>query len=355
MINTSFSNHSNTFSTTTSKETTMNNTARHSAAIFFSSLENMIKSIRIPGIDPKNLESNLNRLRNQELNLIITGPTGCGKSSTINALFNTDSGNMEEVAKVGVGVDPETMDIAKYRIGNLVIWDTPGLGDGKEADLRHAKRIIDKLYERDHNGKLLIDLVLVILDGSSRDLGTSYELINKVIIPNLGENKEQRILVAINQADLAMKGRHWDYENNRPDPVLVQFLEDKCESVRRRIHEGTGLDIMPIYYSAGCKEEGQMQERPYNLAKLMYFILEHVPAEKRIVATLNANQDTKMWSDNDSPEYGKKILKKAADGVTVGMGAAALGGTIGSIFGPVGTAIGAGLGAIFGFCCGFFG
>ena len=35
---------------------------------------------------------------------MITGATGSGKSSTINALFNM------EVAKVGVGVNPETMD-----------------------------------------------------------------------------------------------------------------------------------------------------------------------------------------------------------------------------------------------------
>ena len=53
-------------------------------------------------------------LKEQKINLMITGATGCGKSSTINALFNT------EVARVGVGVDPETMDITKYDLDNLV-------------------------------------------------------------------------------------------------------------------------------------------------------------------------------------------------------------------------------------------
>lgn len=57
---------------------------------------------------------------------------------------------------------------------------------------------------------------MVILDGSSRDLGTSYELINKVIIPNLGEDKS-RLLIAINQADQAMKGRNWNEETNQPE------------------------------------------------------------------------------------------------------------------------------------------
>lgn len=118
--------------------------------------------------------------------MLITGATGSGKSSTINALFGTDT------AKVGMGVDPETMDIQKYELDNLVLWDSPGLGDGKEKDQRHAKGIIKKLNELDKDGRPLIDLVLVILDGGSRDLGTSYELINQVIIPNLGERAQER-------------------------------------------------------------------------------------------------------------------------------------------------------------------
>ena len=31
---------------------------------------------------------NLNRIKNKKTNIMITGATGCGKSSTINALFN---------------------------------------------------------------------------------------------------------------------------------------------------------------------------------------------------------------------------------------------------------------------------
>ena len=55
----------------------------------------------------------------------------------------------------------------------------------------------------------IIDLVLVLLDGGSWDLGTSYELINDVIINTLkksGEGCTDRLLVAINQCDMVMKG-----------------------------------------------------------------------------------------------------------------------------------------------------
>ena len=107
-------------------------------------LDDIIKNI---GDDPSLAEhdkntviKNLARLKETKVNILITGATGCGKSSTINALFDA------EKAKVGQGADPETMDIAKYELSNIVLFDSPGLGDGKEADQRHSKNIMDKLY-----------------------------------------------------------------------------------------------------------------------------------------------------------------------------------------------------------------
>ncbi len=204
-------------------------------------VETLIKGASVAERVRNEVRRKWRELKNQKLNVMVTGATGSGKSSTINSLFNMGSAKAVEVAHVGTTPDPETMTITKYEVGNLTLWDSPGLGDGKEADIRHAHDIIDKLNERDHDGNYLIDLVLVVLDGSTRDLGTSFELINHVIIPNLGDNQEQRILVAINQADAAMGGRHWNYDENKPDAILAKFLDEKCESVRRRIYEGTGV------------------------------------------------------------------------------------------------------------------
>ena len=312
-------------------------------------MESDIMNANIPDVEKNKLMKNFLKLKEQKINLMITGATGCGKSSTINALFNA------EKAKVGVGVDPETMDIQKYELENLILWDSPGLGDGKEADNRHAKNIIKKLNERDENGNLLIDLVLVILDGSSRDLGTSYELINSVIIPNLGEDKENRILVAINQADVAMKGHYWNHQENKPEPRLVEFLEEKVTSVKRRIKEGTGVDVDPIYYCAGFKEEGKEQNKPYNLSKLLYYIIKFTPKQKRLAYIENINQNQEMWKDNDdlknySEEISKSMWETVKDCVAEG---ADIGGAIGSVFGESGRRIGKVVGGVIGGVVGF--
>ena len=328
----------------------------------YETMENDVLNANLDEAEKSKLLKNIMRLKDKKVNIMITGATGCGKSSTINALFDM------EVAKVGVGVDPETMDIEKYELNNLTLWDTPGLGDGKEADNRHAKNIIKKLAEVDENGDALIDLVLVILDGGTRDLGTSYELINSVIIPKLGEDKKNRILVAINQADVAMKGRYWDYEKNEPMDKLKEFLDNKVISVKNRIKEATGVDIEPIYYSAGFKEEGEEQSRPYNLSKLLYYIVKATPTEKRAVYVNNTNEDENMWRDNDDLlDYGEETRKSIMDSVVEGASRGVdvggdIGGEIGGIFGKtgerigraVGSVVGGVIGAVGGFIGGFF-
>lgn len=291
---------------------------------------------------------NFAKIKNTKVNILITGATGCGKSSTINALFDTQD------AKVGQGVDPETMDIAKYELDNIVLFDSPGLGDGKEADRRHAKNIISKLAELDKENHPIIDLVLVILDGSSRDLGTSFELINNVIIPSLGENTD-RLLIAINQADMAMKGRYWNEQSNTPEPELIKFLDEKVKSTKLRVKEATGVDVEPIYYSAGYKD-GEKEQNPYNLSKLFLHIVQHTKEEKRAIFAQDRNRDEKMWESDDGLEdYKKEIDHSIWESIKNGASKGAdIGGKIGGIFGAPGAILGKIVGGAIGAIGGFF-
>ncbi len=202
------------------------------------------------------------------LDVLLVGATGTGKSSTMNALFGST------IAKVGDGVDPETQSVSAYEFHKyLRIHDSAGLGDGKEADLTHAKNIIYELVRTinlDSGQFLFMDLAMVLLDGGSRDMGTAFNALEQIVLKNI---EPDRVIVAINQADMAMKGRHWNHTGNKPDDELKAFLEDKALSVQKRIKESTGLTIRkPIYYSAKLN---------YNIDRFYDHILEHIPKERR--------------------------------------------------------------------------
>lgn len=200
------------------------------------------------------------------IDVLLVGATGTGKSSTLNAIFGS------EVAKVGKGTDPETQIISGYKVHNyLRIHDSAGLGDGKLNDLKHSEAIIQTLKklavvngERTNYG--FIDLVIVILDGSSRDLGTAFDLLKNAVVPNI---ESDRIMVAINQADMAMRGKYWNSIYKHPETQLYDFLEKQAYSVQHRIMETNKVMIdLPICYSAYYQ---------WNIDKFVDKIIEHIP------------------------------------------------------------------------------
>lgn len=291
----------------------------------------------------------LERARETKVNILLVGPTGVGKSSTINALFDMN------VATVGEGVDPETDSLTRYDLNNLRLYDTPGLGDGRK-DSDYTKMIERKLHELDKKGNPLVDLVLVILDSGSKDLGTSLNLINRTIIPNLGKNAEDRILIALNQADVAMKGKHWDASKNQPDEVLMDYLKRKAESVRRRIKEATDVDTMPIYYSAGYTENGVRTE-PYNLTKLLYYIVHSIPTKKRLAIADHVNKRRKNWKHDDNEEDYKgntisEFFEDVKDYIVAGVDKGREIGRV--VLGKPGELLGAMVGGVLGAVGGFF-
>lgn len=285
---------------------------------FFDSCYNLQKSLAINNVNPSNdsvskptnpweniriyieqsnideesknqLLANLVKFTSKELHILIVGACGCGKSSTINALFDM------EIAQVGYGVDPETQEISIYKLDNLYLHDSPGLGESTEKDKEHIKKIKASLREKDADGNAVIDVVLVIVDGSHRDMKSSFELINDVVIPNL--QHKDRILIGINRCDLAMNGHGWIERYNYPNEELLQRLKDKSDSVRMRIKDDTGVDVEPVFYSALYK---------YNITKLLSYLVKSAPTKKRIFFAEKINKDPDNFFRNDTMTLVKK-------------------------------------------------
>ena len=263
------------------------------------------------------------------LNILLIGVTGAGKSSTINALLGS------EAAKVGIGTDPETKDIRGYEINDyLCFYDTPGLGDSPQEDAEHLKKItsyLDHSYRKQGVSGKVIDKVLVVMDGSSRDFGKITEILNNYIFNTI---ESENVWFAVNQADMAMKGRHWNKDSATPDEKLADFLAEKAESVKKRIEESTGKTInMPVCYSA---------EHGFNIAQLIDFIVENCGSQRKE----EYHETSYSSSESDIPSNGKVAGHTAAG--------AAAGAAIGSAIPVVGTAVGAVVGGVFGFISSFW-
>lgn len=260
----------------------------------YETIHMQITSSELSTEDQQILLDRVKKLKEKYLNIMLVGGTGVGKSSTINALFD------KQMAEIGEGVDPQTNRIDKFILGNIVLWDTPGLGDSPEHDKEFSLQIARMLHQKNQDGNSLIDVVLVILDASVRDMGTAYELINHVVIPNL--NDSTKILVALNQCDFAMKGKYWNHETNAPKEKLRVFLEKQLHEIQSRIKESTGLEITPIYYSALYH---------YNISKLFFYLLDSTPDEKRLMYLNQMNQNIQVWDNDDRQiDYSSAIERK---------------------------------------------
>ena len=213
----------------------------------------------------EDIENHFHKIGFHPLDVMVTGATGAGKSSTLNSFFD------KVVAKVGEGVDPETMELSAYSLTDQMrFWDTPGLGDGIQRDVAHAKKITDLLLRTHHEQFYFLDMAVIIVEAGTRDIGTTLDLMEHVLRGNLPAD---RILVALNQADFAMKGRHWDARHNCPDAVLKAYLEERADSLKRRIYESTGICLCrPVYYSARYR---------YHIDKLYDLIIDHMPDSPR--------------------------------------------------------------------------
>ena len=295
------------------------------------------------GEDQASVIRGIELLKRQKLNVAFVGATGVGKSSTINSIFNMD------VAKVGDRTDPETASIQKYELDNMVLWDTPGLGDNPEKDRQYAVEIAGLLKRKDEKGDLLIDEVVVLVDGSNRDMKTAYETIEHVVAPYIEDPK--RIIIAINQCDVALKGRFWNNDRCEPEAQLAAFLDQKVTSVRERIAGSTGIATSPMYYSA---------LHHYNISKLLLAMITAVQEKKRFLFTDSLNRNPEVWKKNDKPEiYNQQIqqevkgsLSKALEGAAAG---AAAGATVGRYIPVIGPIAGAIAGAALGFLGGLLG
>lgn len=236
-----------------------------------------------------------------QLNILIIGGTGVGKSSTINAIYG------ENRVKIGSNPNPQTQEIKQCQISkNITLYDSPGLGETHEKDKQHMEKIHKLLTDTDRSGNAKIDLALVIIDATVKGLGQEYSTI-KYLLKTLGDSK--RILIGMNKCDCVISERYFDRDKNELHEKQVQFLEDKVADLQKRIKEDTGLSLNKddiVYYSAGFYDENtQMQDKPYNILQLEEMILSKIPKQKRVV---QAAEESKNAYDSNQNNFWDNVM-----------------------------------------------
>ncbi|KXF82627.1 GTPase [Enterovibrio coralii] len=237
------------------------------------------------------LQLRMHELEGHPLNVMFAGPQGVGKTATIKAMFGeafTASGELDV-----------TTGILRYQAGELVVWDYPGLSGNKDHDKLLEMQIGATLSENDADGNPLIDMVVVVMDAAERNLNDGYRLITEVIVPALGSEFDNRLVVALNKIDVASYAYDWDFVMDSPSPEVEIWPESTATLLRHCLLDESGLEIAPVCIAAELTRQGE-STRPFNLMKLMAAMLEKLPAEKKLtLIDTPLNQQSLAWFDGD--------------------------------------------------------
>lgn len=92
----------------------------------------------------KEIETAMNKWwdKSDSVNILISGRTGTGKSSLVNAILG------KEAAVVGLKLDPETSEVTSFEVVingiKVIVWDSPGLQDGLKNEVTYLNDIETK-------------------------------------------------------------------------------------------------------------------------------------------------------------------------------------------------------------------
>lgn len=148
--------------------------------------------------------------------LVLSGKTGCGKTSTINALWNLDLavGRVVSCTKFPAVMRIEDEFDGKKICFNLV--DLPGIAESMDAN---------SVYRKFYYNFIQKASVLVCLSQADRRAYKQDQLFYSELISNGVLNPSQNIILGINQADLLFK------DKEHPDGIDLHTISSDNELI----------------------------------------------------------------------------------------------------------------------------
>ncbi|WP_404462789.1 GTPase family protein [Providencia rettgeri] len=160
----------------------------------------------------------LNHLINYSPTIGLMGKTGTGKSSLINALFQSPLSTVSDVSGCTRHAQRFNMTINSH---TLTFIDLPGVGESLERDKEYHQLYRNLLPE--------LDLIIWVLKADDR-AWSSDEQCYRFLTEQCGYQSE-RFLFVLNQADKIEPCRQWDEQCHQPSPEQAVNLELKQQAV----------------------------------------------------------------------------------------------------------------------------
>ncbi|MEY0976369.1 GTPase family protein [Providencia rettgeri] len=160
----------------------------------------------------------LNHLINYSPTIGLMGKTGAGKSSLINALFQSSLSPVSDVSGCTRQAQRFSMKVNNH---TLTFIDLPGVGECIERDKEYHRLYRNLLPE--------LDLIIWVLKADDR-AWSSDEQCYRFLTEQCGY-QPKRFLFVLNQADKIEPCRQWNEQHHQPSPEQAANLELKQQAV----------------------------------------------------------------------------------------------------------------------------
>ena len=172
----------------------------------------------LPHLFQTSFFNQLNHLISYSPTIGLMGKTGAGKSSLINALFQSTLSPVSDVSGCTRHAQRFSMSMNNH---TLTFIDLPGVGESLERDREYHQLYRNLLPE--------LDLIIWVLKADDR-AWSSDEQCYRFLTEQCGYQPE-RFLFVLNQADKIEPCRQWDEQQHQPSPEQATNLVFKREAV----------------------------------------------------------------------------------------------------------------------------